>query len=356
MPDSATELLFVCCDLRSGPSLWLAGESSPEALPRPSTTPIELLCITNRYDVASSLTKHGYDVAFNDFALEDLAANSFEQILFRVSKEKALCHFVINESFRLLRPGGQLLISGGKNEGIKTYLKKAALLYGPAVRQAKAKPAVQLGAFKRQAPAGEYLRDQAYRELLPISSPQFGTYLSKPGVFGWNKFDRGSVLLLRHLPELVTTLPPKERVLDLGCGYGLLGIETCKQLAVRQLVLTDNNAAALAATTCNVDQHLPSDDIQCDIVAADVGDSLQGHFDLIVCNPPFHQGFSTSKDLGIRFCARTAQLLAPQGLAIFVVNEFIPLERYASGLFRQVDSPIKDAGFKLVTLAKPRAG
>jgi 16S rRNA (guanine1207-N2)-methyltransferase len=60
---------------------------------------------------------------------------------------------------------------------------------------------------------------------------------------------------------------------------------------------------------------------------------LAGPFNLILCNPPFHQGFSVESALTDKFLNSTQRLLAKKGTAYFVVNAFIPLESKAERVF-----------------------
>jgi 16S rRNA (guanine1207-N2)-methyltransferase len=53
-----------------------------------------------------------------------------------------------------------------------------------------------------------------------------------------------------------------------------------------------------------------------------------------------------------RFIGAAHRLLRPGGRALFVVNEFIPVERKASLLFKDVRLLSKSEGFKVVSLTK----
>src|SRR5690606_1729416 len=91
-----------------------------------------------------------------------------------------------------------------------------------------------------------------------------------------------------------------------------------------------------------------------DVILDDCGASVQERFDLILCNPPFHHGFSANRELTERFLTRTSQLLAPQGLAMFVVNQFIPLETVAADYFGKIDTLAANNSFKVIGLTRPR--
>jgi 16S rRNA (guanine1207-N2)-methyltransferase len=88
------------------------------------------------------------------------------------------------------------------------------------------------------------------------------------------------------------------------------------------------------------------------VVADDGASQLEPGFDLILCNPPFHQGFSVDGALTDKFLRQTRRLLSAHGMAIFVVNQFIPLERAAQPYFRVIDTVGRHPSFKLIRLAR----
>jgi 16S rRNA (guanine1207-N2)-methyltransferase len=82
----------------------------------------------------------------------------------------------------------------------------------------------------------------------------------------------------------------------------------------------------------------------------DCAAQLEGGYDWILCNPPFHQGFSTSGALAEKFLSQIKRLLSAQGKALVVVNQFIPLERVAQGKFNHIETVVNEHGFKVLQL------
>ena len=145
--------------------------------------------------------------------------------------------------------------------------------------------------------------------------------------------------------QLAAQTAPIANALDLGCGYGFLTIAS-NHLPIQKRVLTDNNAAALTSARHNCAQL----GLNAEIIASDAGQQLTSQFELILCNPPFHQGFSVDGDLTDKFLRSTKQLLAKQGVAYFVVNQFIPLEKKALVHFKIVKILAQNKSFKIVEL------
>ncbi len=265
------------------------------------------------------------------------------RVLYRVSKEKPVVHHIINQAGRCLKPGGQLILCGQKTEGAKTYIEKAVSYLGTPQRARKL-GSLYVAQIPRANTLGPALDDSDYSTPRPIFDEDGVQFYSKPGLFGWQKRDKGSALLWAQVaPRLQAS--GAETLLDLGCGYGYLGLMT-RSLPLKRRVLTDNNAAALAMAAYNAEHN----NLKAEIVGADCAENITDTFDTVLCNPPFHQGFSVSGDLTDRFLRSARAHLKDTGRAWFVVNRFIPLEQKAGALFSHVDVLADCDGFKVVEL------
>ena len=105
--------------------------------------------------------------------------------------------------------------------------------------------------------------------------------------------------------------------------------------------------AALAAAEKNI----TANNIVGRIQASDAGDQVSDKADVILCNPPFHQGFSVDGDLTTRFLKNTKRLLHKHGFAFFVVNQFIPVEKKAAAIGLFSETLDTQEGFKFVVLS-----
>lgn len=329
--------------------LWCTDENALNTLPA-ALHHEQLLVLTNRWDVAEQAKTRGFTTKFNDFDCSEIADNSLDKIFYRISKEKPVVHHLLNQAWRCLKPGGQLLLAGYKNEGTKTYIEKIAKLLGSGKNIVKNGPVYSAKLNKyTEYDATQLLDDSDYRQSRPIGLGSGLDLLSKPGLFGWNKVDAGSALLNEQLKQLSPIPDPLNSCVDLGCGYGYLTIaaaslDICK--SITRWTLTDNNAAAIQLAR----QNLQRNQLNGEVIAADAGRSIRVKADLLLCNPPFHQGFGTDGDLTDKFLISAKQLLAPQGIALFVVNQFIPLERKAAPLFSQIKVLIDNGSFKVIQL------
>ncbi len=355
MSDSAFQLLVPHLE-NSGATntLLFADENLLDVLPTLQQHD-HLLVITNRWDIYQQAISAQLNCEFSDMDCSQLSDGSFDRILYRVSKEKPLVNHLIREAFRLLKTGGELFLAGKKNDGAKTYIDKAGKLFG-AKAPAQKFTSDYLGCVAKSCDisnekALKALDDKDYTDLRCITQINDKAVLSKPGQFGWNKLDKGSELLIEVADDYLQTKKLKpESLLDLGCGYGYLTLNSYRWPSITRRVATDNNAAALLSVEANAD----SLSTGIEVVADDCGASIKERFDLILCNPPFHQGFDVDGDLTTKFLSRIHTALTKNGMAIVVTNQFIPIVSKAAGKFSNIKTLSDDGSFKVTLLDNNR--
>lgn len=307
------------------------------------------LAIGNRLDAHRAAAAAGWRSTFSDFDFAGLAPENLACACYRISKEKRVVEHVLQSLWQALRPGGQLCMAGYKNEGIKTFAKRLQAASNCEMELQRGEQQLHLYRFHKTQTAFEALNTGDYHALQSIGHWQARELWSKPGIFAWDRLDAGSLFLLEHLVQHWKDKAPPGIGLDLGCGYGLLAVALL-ELGCPQVIATDNNAAALRACTHNL--HLYAGDQTVEVRAADCAEGINAKVDLLLCNPPFHQGFAVEQDLTDRFLQATQRLLAGRGEALFVVNSFIPLERKAAELFARVETLADNRSYKVIRLAQ----
>ncbi|MEY4590801.1 MAG: hypothetical protein RL497_2877 [Pseudomonadota bacterium] len=388
--DSAYRYLIQQLAYTPGFKIWFAEESCGDYLPELVPHREQLLLLTHRVDIYNKACALNIPAHINDATWpthNHPTTPIINACFIRIAKEKPWVHHLINQARQYLPTGSSLYLAGHKQEGIKTYADKAAKLFNSPQKAQKmgefysihleqtSTALSELTALSEATALGELtalsdlkvlsestaLSDlkvlnelKALNELLPTDNyPHLRptltlhekTILSKPGIYGWDKIDQGSQLLVEAV--LAQNLTAVQHCLDLGCGYGYLTLATA-HLPFAQRTCTDNNSAALAACQLNCDNW----SINANLILADCAEGITTRFDLILCNPPFHQGFSVENQLTTRFLAAAAQRLQPNGAAFFVVNQFIPLERKACDYFKHCEKILSNGSFKVLRLTK----
>ncbi len=329
--------------------VWLVDENHANTLAI-NISDMQIKVITNRWDIAEEAKQKKFNIEFSDFDLSPIADNSLDAIFYRISKEKPLVHYLFNQAWRCLKPEGKIYLVGYKNEGIKTYTEKLASILGDSQKAIKegALYTAQLTKY-RDYLAAENLDTQDYPHLRLMLDNHLQKFFSKPGLFGWNKVDLGSELLINHLDKLPLAEIQPQNCLDLGCGYGYITLAASRNQncpSIQSWIMTDNNAAAIIAA----EQNRLSVGLNGKVIPDDCAVSIQDTFDLILSNPPFHQGFNSDTDLTEKFVRETKRLLSKKGIAFFVINQFVPLETKAENYFSRIKLLHKEAGFKLISL------
>ncbi len=134
-------------------------------------------------------------------------------------------------------------------------------------------------------------------------------FLSDNGVFSKDRIDYGSKALLETYLELEGE---EKEVLDLGCGYGLLGIVISK-VKNSKVLMADINKRAVHLTNKNIES-LKAD--ACAIVS-DAYENVEGKFDSIITNPPIRAG----KDKVLEILMNAKDYLKEEGTLYYVIRK-----------------------------------
>jgi len=109
------------------------------------------------------------------------------------------------------------------------------------------------------------------------------TLRTEAGIFSRGALDRGTELLLEALD-----VGPRESILDLGCGYGVIGIVAARLSEGGNVILTDVNERAIAVARANIEgNRIPNAEVRSGDLYAPVPDLAFHH---ILCNPPIRAG------------------------------------------------------------------
>lgn len=136
------------------------------------------------------------------------------------------------------------------------------------------------------------------------------SFKTKPGVFSKHQIDTGTRLLIESLE-----IEPNDSVLDLGCGYGPIGIVAAKLAPKGKSVLVDANIRAVRLAQENIKLNkIPNAQSQ----LSDGLETVSGQkFHLIASNPPASVGL----DIFNEFLTDAKQCLSAGGKTYFVTQE-----------------------------------
>jgi 16S rRNA (guanine1207-N2)-methyltransferase len=137
------------------------------------------------------------------------------------------------------------------------------------------------------------------------------TFQTDAGVFSKKGIDFGSRLLIETVE-----IGSAKIILDLGCGYGPIGIAMAKAYPHTELTMVDINERAIQLATMNAQVNRVSDRVKCFV--SDAFSALQGQrFHQILCNPPIRTG----KDQIYRWFSEAKEHLLSDGSFWIVIRK-----------------------------------
>ena len=107
-------------------------------------------------------------------------------------------------------------------------------------------------------------------------------FLTDNGVFSKKAVDFGSSLLLKSLPTLNNV-----NILDVGCGYGTIGLTIAKMNPTAYVTMVDINQRAVLLTNKNM---ISNQIKNAEIFVSDIYNNVHQKYDFIVTNPPIRAG------------------------------------------------------------------
>lgn len=262
-------------------------------------------------------------------------AGSFDSVAIEVLADRRLTRRWLVEAHGALKPGGRLFLAGANDHGIKAAIADAAAQFGDtatlAYRQGnRVAVATRTAEMPTAAWAAEPgIAPTTWYEFTSEARGHAFWLRSLPGVFAYDRIDEGTRLLLDALD-----VPAGARVLDIGCGHGIIGLLAAR-LGAAAVDMVDVNLLALAAASENIALNgvARARAFASDGVPADA----EARYDVVATNPPFHVGKATDYDIARGFIAGARRALRPGGRLLLVANRFLRYDEPLRAAFDTVE-------------------
>ena len=268
------------------------------------------------------------------------AIDEYDLVLSHLPRGRAVVAGMIRDAVGALKPGGRFYLVAHKRTGVKNAINLAAQALGQVgVVRKKGGYHVALG-VKEQVqtePASRAHRDD-FQSFEIILDGEPTTVIGHPGVFAWDRLDDGTAALVRTME-----VHPEAQVLDLGCGTGLAALAAARRGG--RVTAVDADVRAVDST-CRT---LAANCVDGEVLISDCARAvLHRRFDVILCNPPFHQGAGVEYDVARQMVRDAAEVLEARGCLYVVSNAFLRYEREMTNLFSAVEEVFNDRRYRVL--------
>jgi 23S rRNA (guanine1835-N2)-methyltransferase len=173
--------------------------------------------------------------------------------------------------------------------------------------------------------------------------------INHAGVFCADRLDIGTRFFLRHLPGGRGS----GRVVDLGCGNGVVGTAVALADPDAEVVFVDESYQAVASAEATYRVNRPDADDRAEFL---VGDGLEGFapdsVDLVLNNPPFHSQQTTTDATARRMFTGARRALRPGGELWVVGNRHLGYHVTLRRIFGNSELVASDAKFVVLKAVK----
>ena len=250
----------------------------------------------------------------------------------------------IDGAFRNLSEGGCLYLAGRKNRGIESYRKRMAEVFGNAALIGRAGRVRVYQSHKSSAVSDAEPVDPW--QTFTVTSGQGAelNFKTRAGVFSSDHFDGGS----RLLADTVGCISGG-RILDVGCGSGAIALTIASGDPSAVVTGVDVNALAVECARLNAlaNGMASRTIVHCSSLYEVIGDD---RFDLIVSNPPFHEGNAVARPLIEGACEH----LLPGGRLMLVVMRKEPYVKALNGFFDRVGLVASSGPYTVIDASRPK--
>ena len=282
-----------------------------------------------------------------DIHLPAELVNNIDVVIIELPKGRKLAQRWLAQGFMALKTGGVLYIAGANRQGIVPVVDDAGMLFGEPVvlGYKKGNRLIRVKKINPELPLDGWWRTPG---ITPHTWHTFAIQTrsglceiySLPGIFSYDRLDEGTQLMLDSLPELQNL-----NILDLGCGFGALGLAAAHSGAA-SVDMVDANLLAVAATQMNIKRlGLTNTHALASDVLSAVPDKK---YDLIVSNPPFHTGGDVDYQVASAFIEQSYAALELGGRLYIVANRFIRYEKIIEVYFKQVVQVVQSPRFHVL--------
>jgi 16S rRNA (guanine1207-N2)-methyltransferase len=267
----------------------------------------------------------------------EIPQGEYDYILYKLPKSRSLLKYQLTHLSGLTRSADRFTAAAMARH-IDHHIVAAFGDYLAPARPSLARKKARLIKLLEEATAKTVEDDS---KVLVI--PDFDLLLrNRANVFSRDKLDRGSRLMLSGMEQL----PQPERIADLACGNGLLGIYAARLWPHASISFFDDSFLALDSARQNVGVNTCMAEASTSFTPDDCLSNYDGEaFDLILCNPPFHQDHHVGDHIAQQMFRDALKHISPNGRLCVVGNRHLGYHVVLKKLFGHCDVIASDPKF-----------
>ena len=256
--------------------------------------------------------------------------------VFYWTKNKQECQFQLQQWLSQVPVGKHMLIIGENRAGVRSVEK----ILAPFGDIHKIDSARRCGLYQFELKTQPSFDSQTFWKSYQLDDLKI---FALPAVFSSAELDNGSRLLLSTFDKADRL---KGKVLDIGCGAGVIGAVLKQQFPKIKLTMSDIHAMAVESSR----RTLAENQLDGEVVVSDVFSHINDRFDLIVSNPPFHDGIDTAYRAVQDLIAQAKSHLTKGGELRIVANAFLPYPDLLDQAFGRHQLLAKSTKFKVYSV------
>lgn len=305
-----------------------AGFSKPEGFEA------EMETVQGFRPLYNALQRQGID------ARPEISGSDFHMALVLMTRHRGQNENFVADALASSKPGATIVVAGSKEDGVQSLRKR---LNGLGVEtQHLAKYHAQAMWFTRPSDITTLTAS-----LAAVPAVVDARFLTAPGMFSHGEIDPGSLFLSRYLPK-----DYRKHAADFGAGWGYLTAALAELSPdIEGIDLYEADYAALQAARKNIDRLCPG--LEARYHWLDLArEEVKARYDLIVMNPPFHEGHAAEPGLGQAMIRKASEALRAGGELLLVANRGLPYEPALKELFRSSGETARNARYKVLWARK----
>jgi len=220
----------------------------------------------------------------------------------------------LQQAYGALRPDGLLLASTDNARDV--WLHEMTQALGGKVRRYGPEEGAEDGAVYVVRRTGPLKRPRNFTaEFVFRDGERLFNVVTRPGTFSHRRVDPGARRLMEAMQLPATNGEAGARVLDIGCGWGAVGLAAACRAEGVYVEALDSNARAVACTQANAERNGAGDRLSARVEPAGIV-SAPGTFDVALANPPYYADFRIAE----LFTSAAHAALRPGGKLIVVTK------------------------------------